>query len=92
MQHRQGPNSIGLRGKAQPLADGLKLILKETIVPRNSYLVSFFLCAAYSLFFGLSLWVLFPFAFNFLVADIEYGLLFFFIISIMHVYSIMLAG
>lgn len=92
MQNRQGPNNVGIGGILQPLADGLKLIIKETIVPRNSYLIAFILCAFYSLFFGLILWVVFPFAFSFTNSDMEYSLLFFFIISIMHVYSIMLAG
>jgi len=79
-------------GIFQPIVDGLKLILKETIAPQNSFPVVFFLMSVYSFFIGLSLWVIFPFSFRFIQSDLSYGILFVFILSIFHVYSVILAG
>ena len=92
IQSRKGPNKVGFLGLLQPIADGFKLIMKETVVPIRSFKIIFFLSAMYSLFLSLVLWTIFPFSYFFVVADLEYGLLFFFIISVLHVYSIMLAG
>jgi NADH-quinone oxidoreductase subunit H len=92
IQSRKGPNKIGFLGLLQPIADGFKLIMKETIIPTRSFKTIFFLSAIYSLFLSLLLWTIFPFSYFFVISDMEYGLLFFFILSILHVYSIMLAG
>jgi NADH-quinone oxidoreductase subunit H len=55
IQSRRGPNKIAKFGIFQPVIDGIKLILKETIAPRNSFLVVFFLSSVYAFFIGLSL-------------------------------------
>ena len=55
IQSRQGPNKVGYFGIFQPIIDGLKLFLKETIMPQNSFLVVFFLSSVYAFFLGLSL-------------------------------------
>jgi NADH-quinone oxidoreductase subunit H len=55
IQSRQGPNKIGYFGTLQPFIDGLKLFLKETIAPQNSFIVVFFLVSVYSFFAALCL-------------------------------------
>jgi len=92
IQSRKGPNKIGYFGILQPIADGIKLFLKETIIPRNSAVVVFFLASVYAFFIGLSFWVILPFSYTFIQSNLSYGILFVFILSIMHVYSVILAG
>lgn len=89
---RKGPTRVGFLGVLQPAADGLKLILKETIVPRNSFLVIFFLAPLLSFLFGFILWSVIPFSYFSVISDLNLGIFFIFIISIFHVYSIILAG
>jgi NADH-quinone oxidoreductase subunit H len=91
IQNRSGPQRIG-GGFLQPFADGLKLFLKETIIPYNSYPVVFFLSSVYALFLGLSFFIVLPFSSLYVLSNLNYGILFVFIISIFHVYSIILAG
>ena len=53
MQQRNGPNSVGFLGLLQPLADGLKLLLKETIIPTNANIFSFIFAPVLTLFLSL---------------------------------------
>lgn len=91
-QNRRGPNVVGYFGVLQAIADGIKLLLKEAVTPGNSYLSVFFLSSMYSLTFGLSFFIVYPFGKYAIVANINYGALFVFVISVLHVYSIILAG
>ena len=92
IQRRRGPNVIGYAGLLQALADGLKLFVKETILPSNSNLI-IFLCAPV-LCFLLSLmgWAVIPFSHQVVISDINLGVLYLFAISSLNVYSILLAG
>lgn len=76
----------------QPFADGLKLIIKESVLP-NSANIFFFVCAPIlSLFLSFLFWSVLPFSYDVVVADLNAGILFVFGISSMGVYAVILAG
>lgn len=92
VQRRLGPNVVGPWGLLQPLADGLKLIIKEIIIPRraNTFL---FLFSPY-LTFVLSIlgWAVIPFGFGVVAADLDLSLLYLLAVSSLGVYGIVLSG
>ena len=92
MQQRKGPIFVGFLGLLQPLADGLKLLLKETVIPTNSHTFSFVLAPILTLFLSLLGWSMIPFSFNAFYVDIDLGLLFLFAVSSLGVYGIILSG
>nr|YP_010455077.1 NADH dehydrogenase subunit 1 [Vischeria punctata]AML60715.1 NADH dehydrogenase subunit 1 [Vischeria sp. CAUP Q 202]UUA03913.1 NADH dehydrogenase subunit 1 [Vischeria punctata] len=92
IQRRRGPNVVGFQGLMQPLADGLKLFVKESVLPSNANKVLFVIAPMIT--FGLSLmgWVVIPLGNGLVLADINVGILYLLGISALGVYGIILSG
>ena len=76
IQVRMGPNRVGPRGWLQPIADGIKLVLKEVIVPAGANRFLFVLAPVLSLGAALAAWAVLPFGDGLVLADINAGLLY----------------
>ena len=92
IQRRKGPNVIVYLGLLQPLADGLKLFVKETILPSNANLNIFLLAPMLTFVLSLMGWAVIPFSSGTVIGDINVGILYLFAISSLSVYGIITSG
>ncbi len=92
VQKRQGPNVVGPFGLLQSLADALKYIFKEMIIPSSSNKVIFILAPIVTMTLALIAWAVIPFSATQVLADINVGILYLFAVSSLGVYGIIMGG
>lgn len=86
IQHRIGPNVVGIFGVLQPLVDGLKLLLKDILIPQRSILIVFYLSPIFSFILSICLWLVF------ILIDSSLGILIILAIGSLEIYGILLGG
>ena len=92
VQKRRGPNVVGPFGLFQSLADALKYIFKEIIIPAASNKIIFILAPIVTMTLALIAWAVIPFGENLVLADINVGILYLFAVSSLGVYGIIMGG
>ena len=92
VQKRQGPNVVGPFGLLQSLADALKYIFKEIIIPASSNKIIFILAPIITMTLALIAWAVIPFGADQVLADINVGILYIFAVSSLGVYGIIMGG
>ncbi len=92
VQKRKGPNVVGPFGLFQSLADAMKYIFKEIIIPASSNKIIFILAPVVTMTLALVAWAVIPFSESYVLADINVGILYLFAISSLGVYGIIMGG
>ena len=92
VQKRRGPNVVGPFGLFQSLADALKYVFKEIIIPASSNKVIFILAPIVTMTLALAAWAVIPFGENLVISNINVGILYLFAVSSLGVYGIIMGG
>ena len=92
VQKRKGPNVVGPFGILQTLADALKFIFKEIIIPASANKIIFILAPIITLTLSLIAWAVIPFSRDMVLANINVGVLYLFAVSSLSVYGIIMGG
>ncbi len=92
MQVRIGPNRVGWRGLLQPIADAVKLMMKEIVLPTKADKILFLIAPMLAIAPAMAAWAVFPFDEGLVLADIHAGLLYILALSSLGVYGIIIAG
>ena len=92
VQKRRGPNVVGPFGLLQSLADALKYVFKEIIIPSSSNKIIFILAPIVTMTLALVAWAVIPFGENFVLSNINVGILYLFAVSSLGVYGIIMGG
>lgn len=92
IQRRKGPNIVGVYGVLQPIMDGVKLLVKETVLPSMSNVVIFVFAPVWTFILAFIGWVVIPFERGIVIFDMNLGMLYLFVISSFGIYGIIMAG
>lgn len=92
IQQRRGPNIVGFFGLLQPICDGVKLLMKEVIIPFNSNKIIFYLSPVFVFFISILSWSFIPFSSEVFNYNFTYSIFIYFAIASLGVYGVILAG
>jgi NADH-quinone oxidoreductase subunit H len=92
IQRRRGPNVVGLYGLLQPLSDGFKLLVKETVIPSNSNRLLFIFSPIVTFIISLLGWGVIPYSEFSILCELNISILYLFAVSSLGVYGIIMSG